>query len=97
MYVITVEFRIHEDRVEAFREAMLANARSSVDREPGCQQFDVCFDPADPRRVFLYELYTDEAAFQAHLASAHFLEFDERVREWVESKQVASWHRREGG
>ena len=96
MYVITVEFRIHEDRVEAFREAMLANARASVDDEPGCHQFDVCFDPGDAQCVFLYELYSDEAAFQTHLASAHFKAFDEQVRDWVQSKAVGAWQRQEG-
>jgi quinol monooxygenase YgiN len=38
---------------------------------PGCRQFDVCRDPLDPALFFLYELYDDEAAIQAHLDSPH--------------------------
>ena len=56
---------------------MLANAKVSRETEPGCRQFDVCVE-ADTGRTFLYELYDDRAAFEAHLASAHFKAFDER-------------------
>ena len=38
--------------------------------------------------VFLYEQYTDEAAFDVHLASAHFTDFNERSASWVKEKRV---------
>ena len=93
MYVITVEFAVHQDRIAAFREAMVDNARASRTHEPGCRQFDVCADPADAAVVFLYEVYDDKAAFDAHLASAHFAAFDARVRDWVVRKTVRSYAR----
>ena len=70
-FVVVVEFAIRPAHADAFREAMVENARRSLDAEPGCVQFDVCVDPGDPARVFLYERYVDEAAFRAHLAAAH--------------------------
>ena len=39
-------------------------------------------------RVFLYEIYDDRAAFDAHLASPHFRAFDAEVGPWVQDKQV---------
>jgi len=42
MYVVTVEFVAKPERAEAFREAMVENARTSREHEPGCRQFDVC-------------------------------------------------------
>ena len=42
---------------------VIANARASVEHEPGCSQFDVCVDPKDKSRIFLYEIYDDRAAF----------------------------------
>jgi len=48
-------------------------------------------DDAPPVRVFLYEIYRDRGAFDAHLASAHFQSFDAATRPMVASKQVASW------
>jgi quinol monooxygenase YgiN len=93
MYVVTVEFVIAPGRGAAFLEAMTANARTSRAVEPGCRQFDVCIDPADPRRVFLYELYDDPAAFGVHVASPHFKAFDATVKPWIESKTVHTWGR----
>ena len=95
MYVVTVDFMINAAHVASFRDAVRAQARNSLEREPGCHQFDVCTDPAEPRRVLLYEIYTDEAAFRVHLESSHFLSFDATVRDWLESKQVATFHREE--
>lgn len=70
---------------------MIANARASREREPGCRQFDVCVTDDDPGRVFLYEIYDDRAAFDAHLASAHFKAFDATVAPWLETKTVRTY------
>jgi quinol monooxygenase YgiN len=91
MQALVVEFLIRPEHVAAFEAAIVENARASRDTEPGCRQFDVCRDPADPRLFLLYELYDDEAAVQAHLRAAHFLTMDERTAGWVERKTV--WRR----
>jgi (4S)-4-hydroxy-5-phosphonooxypentane-2,3-dione isomerase len=88
MYVVVVDFRIKPERLEEFMPLMLENARLSRDTEPGCRQFDVCVDPANRTGVFLYELYNDRAAFDAHLATAHFKRFDAAVADMVASKAV---------
>lgn len=95
MYVITVEFHVRPATAPAFRSALLENAAASLRNEPGCHQFDVCFDPQDPAHCFLYELYDDEAAFKTHLASAHFKAFDSQVESMVEQKNVTVWERAE--
>jgi quinol monooxygenase YgiN len=88
MLALVVEFRIKPAHIDAFAIAIRANAKASVDTEPGCRQFDVCRDPADPALFFLYELYDDEAAIQAHLQSAHFLQMNSATASWVDAKQV---------
>ena len=93
MLAIVVEFRIRPAFVEAFAIAIVANATASRDTEPGCRQFDVCRDPADPPLFFLYELYDDAAAFDAHMATAHFAAFDARTADWVEHKTVRRYER----
>lgn len=91
MYVVTVDFLLQPERTEDFMQSMLANARQSREHEPGCRRFDVCRNMADPARVFLYEVYTDRAAFDAHLASAHYQNFDSRVAGMVISKDVRTY------
>ncbi|SLN31855.1 autoinducer-2 (AI-2) modifying protein LsrG [Pseudoruegeria aquimaris] len=88
MYAVTVTFRIKPGQMDAFLPLMLANARTSLAEEPGCLQFDTCRTPGEDV-IFLYEIYTDRAAFDAHLASAHFKAFDAEVAAMVEDKQVA--------
>jgi (4S)-4-hydroxy-5-phosphonooxypentane-2,3-dione isomerase len=88
MYVVIVDFKIKSERLAEFMPLMLENARASRDSEPGCRVFDVCTDPKDPTAVFLYEVYDDRAAFDAHLATAHFKRFDPAVAPMVASKAV---------
>ena len=96
MYVVTVEFAIKSGRAEAFRPAMLENARASLADEPGCRQFDVCFDADDPGKCFLYEIYDDSAAFETHLSMAHFKSFDAHVAPMLDSKLVKTFELAQG-
>lgn len=90
MFVVLVTFSVADDFATQFREAVVMQANRSLE-EPGCTRFDVCVDPSDARRVFLYELYRDEASFREHLTSAHFVAFDQLVRPWTLDKQVQTW------
>ena len=93
MYVVTVEFTIEPRQFDRFLPLMLDNARRSREDEPGCRQFDVCVDEARPAVVYLYELYDDRAAFDAHLASPHFRAFDATVAPWIGAKVVRAFER----
>jgi len=93
MYVVTVEFTIDPAQWTAFLPLMLDNAQRSRDDEPGCRQFDVCTDAGRPAVVYLYELYDDRAAFDAHLASAHFKSFAQATQTMIRNRLIATWHR----
>ncbi len=85
MFAVTVTFHIHPGQMAAFWPLMVENARRSKEDEPGCHQFDVCRDGDE---IFLYEVYDDRAAFDAHLATAHFQGFDAASAEMIASKSV---------
>ena len=93
MFVITVTFTVRPEQIGAFDAAMETQARASLENEPDCVRFDVCKDPDDPTVCFLYELYTDKAAFDAHVASPHFKSFDATVQPWVVAKTVRAYER----
>jgi autoinducer 2-degrading protein len=88
MYVVVVDFSVKPERLAQFMPLMLENARLSRETEPGCRVFDVCADPKEKTSIFLYEVYDDRAAFDAHLASAHFKRFDAAVGEMLAAKAV---------
>jgi quinol monooxygenase YgiN len=95
---LTVTFRLHPGQLEAFLPLMRANAAASLREEPGCLRFDVLLpEGGDGEEVFLYEVYTDAAAFEAHLASPHFLAFDQAVRRMVLGKAVRRYALEEAG
>lgn len=89
-FAITVTFEIDNERFEVFLPLMHENAQASVREEPGCLRFDVLLPIEDSARrtVFLYEVYESRAAFDAHLASPHFLSFDEATRDMIIAKSV---------
>jgi quinol monooxygenase YgiN len=93
MLVVVVEFQIKPAFIDAFACAIVDNARASRETEPGCRQFDVCRDLANPSVFFLYELYDDASAFEAHLRSPHFLLMDGASRSWVERKTARRFER----
>jgi quinol monooxygenase YgiN len=50
-----------------FAEALKGRC-AEVASEPGCEQFEVFQSALDPDKLVLLELWTDEAALQAHAA-----------------------------
>lgn len=90
MYLVAVTFDIVPDRAVEFTARVGRQARDSL-TEVGCHRFDVWFDPGNPARIFLFEIYSDRAAFDVHLASAHFKAFDAEVSGWLAGKTVETW------
>ena len=93
MFIVSVDFKLHPQHAAAFREAIITNARASVADEPGCSQFDVCVAPDDATVIYLYEVYDDLAAFQAHMKTPHYAVFDKLVGPWVAEKTVKKFNR----
>ena len=92
MFVLTVEFAVKPDHLSNFRDRMIQQAEDSLRNESECHQFDVCFSSESPKICFLYEKYTDRAAFEHHLRSDHFLSFNAAVGDWLDSKTVRMWN-----
>jgi len=60
------------------READVANVFAKLceesRKEPGCAMYQVHRHRTEPRRFFIYEQYTDDAALEIHRASPYFLQ-----------------------
>ena len=89
--VITVDFVLHAGTMKEFMPYMVDNANKSRTLEPGCDRFDVLVSPKAPDRVFLYEIYQDRAAFEVHLKTPHFLEFNQRSAPLTKSRTVGRY------
>lgn len=87
-FVIIVDFRLNPGAKAAFLRLIRENARTSCRDEPGCRRFDVLAVPNEAERIVLYEIYDDRAAFDAHLKTQHFAQFNEASASLVAMKQV---------
>ena len=92
MFIVAVQFQIQPEQVAGFKDAVLKNAAASERDEPGCHQFDACFN-TDGTHCFLYEVYNDEDAFGAHRASPHFNLFWETVQPMIVERRFESYER----
>lgn len=89
-YAVCVTFGLKAVHMDAFVARVAQQAKDSLS-EPGCRVFDVWTGGAQSQRVFLYEVYDDRAAFDAHLETPHFHSFDAAVADMVISKDVSTW------
>ena len=89
-FAIIVDFRLKPGAQPAFRKLVDANARTSAARERGCRRFDVMEPQGEADRILLYEIYDDAAAFDAHMGSAHYAEFDAQSAPLVAGKSVVA-------
>lgn len=82
MYVILMPVQIKPGYRDRFVAEELPNARGAASNEPGCLRFDVIQDGEDPNRIWVYEVYKDEAAFETHRKTPHYTRFFEATKDW---------------
>jgi len=73
MYAILARFTVQPGKMDDVIGYLNQASIPSL-AEPGCHLYIANRDQSDPNVLVMYEQYTDEAAFQAHLASDHFRE-----------------------
>ena len=84
MFVIVAPIQVNPEFKDRFIEEIVLDARGSVSNEPGCLRFDVIQDGNDPNRIWLYEVYVDEAAFGEHTKAPHFIRWRDAVKDWTD-------------
>lgn len=90
-YVITVDFFLHAGTLEPFLRLIKENAQKSLSDEPGCDRFDVLIEKGSPDHIVLYEIYRDRAAFDAHVKSRHFAQFNAASQRYVKDKKIVEY------
>jgi len=92
MFVLSVDLRIKPESVESFIAKAIENAAGSR-KEPGCRQFDVLVNPKDRTLAMLYEVYSDEKAFDAHQQTPHFKKYIAEAVPLLASRERHVWTR----
>jgi autoinducer 2-degrading protein len=64
-----VEFDIKPENFDDFEKIIRNHARRTKEAEEGCMAFNVLIPRDEPNRIYLYECYRDQAAFDVHINS----------------------------
>ena len=77
-----VEYDVVPGQIDNFLAALKENAVASV-KEPGCRELDIAVSQKDPNHVFIFEVYNDAAAAEAHTATDHFKKYAATTKDMV--------------
>jgi quinol monooxygenase YgiN len=92
-YVVIAEVTVPPERLAEFIAFSLEDARDSVVKEPGCQQFDVLSSADGSPTVVFYEVYDDRAAFEAHLQMPHFFRWRDATQGLITASRISYLNR----
>jgi quinol monooxygenase YgiN len=83
MYAVVVKIKMKSEFRKEFIDAVLEDARGSIQNEEGCLQFNVIQDENDPDLLHLHEVYRDARAFEAHKLTPHFNKLLDTIKNWL--------------
>ena len=85
---ILVEFAVKPEHRQSFESIIRAHAAKTKETEPGCRRFDVLVPQKDDGRIFLVEVYADDAAFKAHSAMPRLAEVRESYKDMITDRKI---------
>lgn len=78
MLIVHVNIHVKSQYIQAFKEATILNAKSSI-REPGIARFDFIEQLDDPNRFMLIEVYRTAQDPAKHKEMDHYKEWRDKV------------------
>jgi len=88
LYVIAKSIA-KQDKIEETKKALEALLEPTR-KEEGCIQYDLLQDHNDPALFFFTEIWASHAHLDAHLATTHFTDWNEKSVDLLESPMDAS-------
>jgi autoinducer 2-degrading protein len=86
-YINAVDIDVVPGQVDAYLAALKENGVAAV-HEPGCHEFNITVSPKDPNHVFIFEVYENTAAFEAHRATDHFKKYAATTKDMVAKRDA---------
>ncbi|WP_421590822.1 putative quinol monooxygenase [Shinella sp. M27] len=82
------DLEIDPAEIDAYKALLAEEIEASVRLEPGVLMLHAVSIDETPEKVRLLEVYADEAAYQAHLATPHFLKYKTLTASMVRSLRL---------
>lgn len=87
VFVNSVDLDINPADTAKYLELAKENGANAV-KEPGCREFNIHVSAKDPNHVFLYEVYDNAAALEAHRNTDHFKKYAAATKNMVVKRDV---------
>ena len=82
------KLEIDPAQLGAYKAALKQGVETALRVEPGVLRLDAIAEKENPAHITLLEVYADEAAYQAHLQTPHFLKYKTGTKEMVKSLEL---------
>ena len=89
-YINAVDIDVVPGQIDAYLAALKENGAAAV-HEPGCHEFNITVSPKDPNHVFIFEVYDNAAAFEAHRATDHFKKYAASTKDMVAKRDARAF------
>jgi len=87
-FVRIAELEIDPAQLEKYKAAVKEEMETSIRLEPGVLAIYSVALKEDPSQLRFFEIYKDEAAYHAHIASAHFRKYVETTKGMIRSRKL---------
>lgn len=82
------ELEIDPARMAHYRAAVREEMEASVRLEPGVIAIYAVAQRDDPNKLWFFEMYTDEAAYNAHREAPHFRRYFETTKDMITARRL---------
>ena len=87
-HVRVAELEIDARHLDAYKAAVTEEIETSIEREPGVLAIYAVALKERPAHLRFFEIYADEAAYRAHIESAHFKKYVEATQSMITARKL---------
>lgn len=82
------KIKIDPSQLTQYRAALQEQMQTAIREEPGVLTYYAVAEKNDPASITILEIYSDTAAYQAHIQTPHFKKYKETVKDIVKSLEL---------
>lgn len=82
------ELTVLSEYLAEFHELGANNIRQSVENEDGVLAMYVLADDKNANKIYVFEAYANQSAYEAHINSAHFKEWQSKTKHMMSDKKM---------
>ena len=88
LVVRIARLQIDSAQLDNYKTALKLHAETAVRVEPGVLTLYAVYEKDHPTHVTVFEIYANADAYQAHLKTAHFLQYKTSTKNMVKSLEL---------